>query len=406
MYIPLHTIKFIEQEFEKELQGYSIKEYQINEWERLLVIEDSLILYEEIAESEMPVCSNAYEIYKDKVNEYFEIPQKNHKYYTLHIEELTFNTIGFKYNHTKFKNKMEKLTGINLIWCTYTKFKGLYKYGWDCKKGQYGYIPTIAKIINDKFPEFKIEERCKNGFHYFIIAIEIETFDNKKGISLFYTQEKPHQYIVNKCRNWIKHGFAYGNMYMVYSINKKYPYSVERALSTWNCKGFKRQYILENHLQYFYFEETFDNKDDIISYTSKLFKQICKNKIQNIEKYTYLRPENRWITEELVYKLCKKIYKGHKVIYQHRPFFLHTAKGGQMSYDIFITGLNIAIEYQGKQHFEPVDFFGGEEGYKKTVERDKLKRKLSEENGIKLVYINYWEDITVDLIKERISDLV
>ena len=403
MYIPLHTIKFIEQEFEKELQGYSIKEYQMNEWERLLVIEDSLILYEKIAESEMPVCENAYEIYKDKVNEYFEIPQKSHKYYTLHIEELTFNTIGFKYNHTKFINKMETVTGVDFIWCTYTKFKGLYKYGWDCEKGQYGYFPTIAKIINDKFPEFKIEERCKKGFHYFIIAIEIETYDNNKGISLFYTQEKPHQYIVNKCRNWIKYGFTYGNMYMVYSINKKYPYSVETALNTWNYKGFKRQYILENHLQYFYFEETFDNKDDIIAYTSKIFQQICKNKIPNIEKYSYLRPENRWITEELVYKLCKKIYKGHKVIYQHRPFFLHTEKGGQMSYDIFISGLNVAIEYQGKQHFEPVDFFGGEEGYKKTVERDKLKRKLSEENGIKLVYINYWEDVSIDLIKEKIE---
>ena len=76
-----------------------------------------------------------------------------------------------------------------------------------------------------------------------------------------------------------------------------------------------------------------------------------------------------------------------------------------MSYDIFISGLNIAIEYQGKQHFEPVDFFGGEEGYKKTVERDKLKRKLSEENGIKLVYINYWEDVTIDLIKEKIESI-
>ena len=414
MYIPLHTIKFIEQEFEKELKGYSVKEYQMNDFERLLIIEDSLVLYEEIAISEMPVCENAYEIYKDKANEYFEIPKKNHKYYTLHIEELTFNNIGFKYSNDAFRIKMQNITGIDYIWCNYTRFKGLYRQIWDCVKGGYVEQPTKAKLISEKFPELKLEEMCKNCFTFYVIAIEVEAFDNNRGIGLFYTQEKPHKYIVNRCRNWIKHGFTYGNMNMIYNVNgkfprsivfKKYPYHMESALETWKNKGFKRQEILENHLKYFYFEKTFDNKDDINVYADRTFEQICLNELTNIEKYTYLKPENRWITEELVYKLCKKIYKEHKVIYQHRPFFLHTAKGGQMSYDIFISGLNIAIEYQGKQHFEPIDFFGGEEGYKKTVERDKLKRKLSEENGIKLVYINYWEDVTIDLIKERIESV-
>lgn len=73
-----------------------------------------------------------------------------------------------------------------------------------------------------------------------------------------------------------------------------------------------------------------------------------------------------------------------------------------MSYDVFIAGLNVAIEYQGKQHFEPVDFFGWEEGYRKTVERDKLKKQLSDEHGVKLIYINYWEDITMKLIDEKV----
>ena len=414
MYIPLKTIKFIEQEFEKELQGYSIKEYQINEFERLLVVEDSLVLYEEIVISEMPVCENAYDVYKDKVNEFFEIPQKNHKYYTLQIEELTFNNIGFKHSNDTFRVKMQNITGIDYIWCNYTKFKGLYRQVWDCVKGGYVEQPTKVKLISEKFPELKLEERCKNSFTFYVIAIEVEAFDNNKGIGIFYTQEKPHKYMVNRCRNWIKQGFTYGNMNMIYNVNgkfprnnviEKYPYHMESALETWKNKGFKRQEILENHLKYFYFEKTFDNKDDVNVYADRIFEQICLDKLTNIEKYTYLKPENRWITEELVYKLCKKIYKGHKVIYQYRPFFLHTTKGGQMSYDIFISGLNIAIEYQGKQHFEPVDFFGGEKGYKKTVERDKLKRKLSEINGIKLVYINYWEDVTIDLIKEKIESI-
>lgn len=74
-----------------------------------------------------------------------------------------------------------------------------------------------------------------------------------------------------------------------------------------------------------------------------------------------------------------------------------------MSYDIFITKLNIAIEYQGKQHFEPIDFFGGVESFERTIERDELKKELSEDNGVNLIYINYWENITIEFIKEKIN---
>ena len=75
-----------------------------------------------------------------------------------------------------------------------------------------------------------------------------------------------------------------------------------------------------------------------------------------------------------------------------------------MSYDIYICGLKIAIEYQGKQHFEPVEFFGGVKNYQEQQKRDKLKALRSQENGIKLIYVNYWEDITPELIKNKIEN--
>ena len=74
-----------------------------------------------------------------------------------------------------------------------------------------------------------------------------------------------------------------------------------------------------------------------------------------------------------------------------------------MSYDVYICGLKTAIEYQGKQHFEPVEYFGGKEHYERQVERDKLKLEISEANGVKLIYINYWEDVTPDLIIEKVG---
>lgn len=66
--------------------------------------------------------------------------------------------------------------------------------------------------------------------------------------------------------------------------------------------------------------------------------------------------------------------------------------------------MNVAIEYQGKQHFEAIDYFGGEEAFKELQRRDEEKRILSENNGVKLVYINYWEDVTIELVRSRIEE--
>ena len=77
-----------------------------------------------------------------------------------------------------------------------------------------------------------------------------------------------------------------------------------------------------------------------------------------------------------------------------------------MSYDVYICGLKIAIEYQGEQHFNPVEYFGGEENFQKQRERDRIKAKRSKENGIKLIYVNYWENITANLIRKKIEEVL
>lgn len=175
------------------------------------------------------------------------------------------------------------------------------------------------------------------------------------------------------------------------------------AFNSW--KGTSRQKRLEDNLHYFYVEGNFREKDDVWRYADKILEKANNNLYGHEKRCNYSRPIYKWVSEELVYKITKKLYNKFAVIYQHRPFFLRSSYGGQMSYDIFISGLNIAIEYQGKQHFEPVDFFGGEDSFVKLQQRDKEKMELSKQNGIKLVYINYWEEITPQLIKDRVEIL-
>ena len=55
--------------------------------------------------------------------------------------------------------------------------------------------------------------------------------------------------------------------------------------------------------------------------------------------------------------------------------------------DFYLPKQKIAIECHGKQHFEPVEYFGGEIAYEEQVERDKRKKKLCIENNIELKYV-------------------
>lgn len=59
---------------------------------------------------------------------------------------------------------------------------------------------------------------------------------------------------------------------------------------------------------------------------------------------------------------------------------------GNLFLDFYLPDYNIAIECQGRQHFEPVDAFGGKEEFERILERDKKKNSLCQENNINVLY--------------------
>ena len=103
-----------------------------------------------------------------------------------------------------------------------------------------------------------------------------------------------------------------------------------------------------------------------------------------------------WVSERELLNIVKDILPENEVVHQASPEWL-----GRQRLDIFIPELRLAIEYQGQQHYKPVSLFGGEEGFKQTQERDKLKAKLCAEKGVILIYFRYDESITRKLIETR-----
>ena len=60
-----------------------------------------------------------------------------------------------------------------------------------------------------------------------------------------------------------------------------------------------------------------------------------------------------------------------------------------LPFDFYIESHNLLIEFDGRQHFEPIEYWGGEEGFKTRQFYDSLKNSFAEENGFKLLRFNY-----------------
>lgn len=65
----------------------------------------------------------------------------------------------------------------------------------------------------------------------------------------------------------------------------------------------------------------------------------------------------------------------------------------KLRFDFYLEKHSIFIEYDGIQHFQPVDLFGGDEYYSVLKENDELKEKWCIENNHILIRIPYYADV-------------
>lgn len=61
----------------------------------------------------------------------------------------------------------------------------------------------------------------------------------------------------------------------------------------------------------------------------------------------------------------------------------------QLPFDFYLPDFNVLIEYDGVQHSHPIDFFGGEKGFKAQNKRDTIKNDYAIKNNIHLLRIMY-----------------
>jgi len=93
----------------------------------------------------------------------------------------------------------------------------------------------------------------------------------------------------------------------------------------------------------------------------------------------------------------------------NRVAFLTVSSDNQykkaLQFDFYLPERNACIEYDGKQHYEPVDYFGGEKAFRLSLIRDGIKTAYCKEKGIPLLRIPYWDRGNINsILKEHLEE--
>jgi hypothetical protein len=107
-------------------------------------------------------------------------------------------------------------------------------------------------------------------------------------------------------------------------------------------------------------------------------------------------------------KEIAKFLKENNINFERQKKFSDCKNIFELPFDFYIQSLRTFIEFDSKQHFEPIKHFGGLENFNRLQENDKIKTNYCEDNYINLIRIRYDQidqihQILWSHLKERIK---
>ncbi len=94
-------------------------------------------------------------------------------------------------------------------------------------------------------------------------------------------------------------------------------------------------------------------------------------------------------------KIVGDILKQNNINYERQKRFKMcfnigpSGKCTRLPMDFYLPEFNAVVEYDGIQHFQPIETFGGEKAFQTLKIRDEIKNTYCRENGIKMIRVSY-----------------
>ena len=101
--------------------------------------------------------------------------------------------------------------------------------------------------------------------------------------------------------------------------------------------------------------------------------------------------------ESIGEKLTKDVLDSYNISFDDEVYLEGCDYKGHLFFDVYIEKHNICIEYQGAQHYRPIERFGGEKEFQEIQARDQTKRDYCKENNIVEIEIPYIYNTFTDI---------
>ena len=276
----------------------------------------------------------------------------------------------------------------------------------------YHYENNLFKLLFTIYPNYpwEIDRFCRLNSKKYFEKIENQTKFLEK---LFYhlklnslagwlniTKKK---FIKNGGEILIKNFYENNMQKMLFSIYKNYPWHFENFFIDKNeffylkIREMKEKYFIEEKRDWYRLPMRIDQIN-----ARRLLANFYPN--EKWEKKLFFYRSKKTI-QRILYSYLKKIYYSYLIYESYRPPYLkiYDEDSVGFEFDIFIPNLNLAIEYQGEQHYDDISNFGfgSIELYQN---RDKMKESLAIFNGINLINIPFWWDKSLFSLQTTLND--
>ena len=130
------------------------------------------------------------------------------------------------------------------------------------------------------------------------------------------------------------------------------------------------------------------------SYTKLRVKHNKCGNIYEVTPHAFISLNNRcpYCNSPKGETIISRILDTLSINYEYQKIFDDLKDTNLLSYDFFIPDQNLLIEYQGLQHYKPIEHFGGETTFNRQQKHDKMKADYAKDHGYELIAVPYTED--------------
>ena len=164
-----------------------------------------------------------------------------------------------------------------------------------------------------------------------------------------------------------------------------------------NCDFIKKSKKIHNNKYDYSLVDYKNNRTKVkIIFNGKIYEQNPSSHLKGINPDGSC-PELKSVGE----KKISEYLNSKNINYNSQHTFNNCKYVGKLIFDFYLFGNNTLIEFDGIQHYKPIDYFGGELALKEQKIKDDIKNLYAKDNNINLLRIKYTEINNIDKILDN-----